>query len=60
MEEKAYPGPLSHEKLSELVDVMDHLKMSKEEEIKFTKLYVKRNSDSSFEQYYLCSLLLVQ
>ncbi|XP_051174830.1 fatty acyl-CoA reductase wat-like [Leptopilina boulardi] len=40
VEEKAYPGPLSHEKLSELVGVMDQLNMSKKEEIRFTKLVI--------------------
>ncbi|XP_051159121.1 fatty acyl-CoA reductase wat-like [Leptopilina boulardi] len=40
VEEKVYPGPLSHEKLAELVGVMDQLNMPKKEEIKFTKLVI--------------------
>lgn len=40
VEEKVYSGPLSHEKLTDLVGVMDQLNMSKKEEIKFTKLVI--------------------
>ncbi|XP_043483843.1 fatty acyl-CoA reductase wat-like [Leptopilina heterotoma] len=40
VEEKVYPGPLSHEKLTDLVGVMDKLNMTKKENIKFTKLVI--------------------
>ncbi|XP_043475978.1 fatty acyl-CoA reductase wat-like [Leptopilina heterotoma] len=38
IEEKVYPAPLSHEKLTKLVGAMDELNMSRKEELKFTKL----------------------
>lgn len=40
IEEKVYPVPLSHKKLTELVSAMDQLNMSNEEKIKFTKIVI--------------------
>ncbi|XP_043483841.1 fatty acyl-CoA reductase wat-like isoform X2 [Leptopilina heterotoma] len=38
IEEKVYPTPLSYEKLTDLVGVIDELNMSRKDELEFTKL----------------------